>query len=110
MQLYSEKDVEIAKVKLPDIVAEIEKIKANTLEPTLKELMSANDIVMKFVKDRKLKVYGGTSQNTVIVNKNPDDAFYPPDQLADIDFYSPDPIVDMKKLANIMFDKGYKFV
>lgn len=109
MQLYTEDDVKMAKDKLAELVDDIEKKKLGIFEPTRDELLAANDIVLQFIKDNKRKVYGGTAQNALIVAKNPEDGFYK-DNIADLDMYSPDPIVDMKKLANIFFDKGNKFV
>ena len=111
MQLYSDKDITLAKEKLPDIIKEIDKLKMNMFEPTRDELLKANEVVLQFIRDNKRKMYGGTAMNALISNKNPEDAFYDAEtHIADLDCYSPDPIVDMKKLANIIFDKGYKFV
>ncbi len=110
MQLYTAKDIELAKEKLGDIVEAIDKKKLDIFEPTKKEILSASQIVLDFVKENKRKIYGGTAQNALVAHKNKDDAFYGEDVLPDIDFYSPDPIGDMKKIANILYDKGYKFV
>lgn len=110
MQLYKPEDLELAKEKLEKIVKDIDKKKLDIFEPTKKEILSAGDVVYQFIKENKRKIYGGTAQNALISHKNKNDAFYTEDDILDIDFYSPDPIGDMKKIANMLFDKGYKFV
>jgi hypothetical protein len=112
MQLYKTSDLELAKERLGPIIKNLEKEKLKQFEPTAKEIMSINDIVLKYVKNNKRKIYGGYAQNILIKNRNKDDAFYEEGNIRDIDidFYSPDPIGDLRKLANELYDKGYKFV
>ncbi len=64
-------------------------------------------LTLEFVEKKKRKIYGGYAQNEVVKNKNPDDAFYKFDDVPDIDVYSPDPIVDLTELCNILFTNGY---
>lgn len=110
MELYSTEDIELLKENIDDIVDKITERKYEILEPTKKELMEVNKVVMDFIKENKRKIYGGFAQNKLIRHKNPKDAFYPEDIVPDIDFYSPDPIVDMKELSNRLYNKGFKFV
>lgn len=55
MQLYTAKDIELAKEKLGDIVEGIDKKKLDIFEPTKKEILSASQIVLDFVKENKEK-------------------------------------------------------
>ena len=110
MQLYNEKDVELVNEKIDSITDIIDHKKLEIFEPTKKELMDANAIVMQFIKDKKRKVYGGYAQNKAIINKDPKDAFYKEDDIPDIDVYSPEPIKDLIDLCNILKQKGFKRV
>jgi hypothetical protein len=110
MQLYSSKDVELAKIELPKLIKQIDNIKDSLYSPTKKEKLEINKIVLKYVKEHKLKIYGGYAINKLIVEKNPEDRIYEPDSVADIDCYSPTPVLHLKTLANIFFDLGYQNV
>jgi hypothetical protein len=46
----------------------------------------------------------------LIKNKNPEDFIYEPGSVSDIDIYSSDPINDVIKLCNILFNLNYKFI
>jgi len=110
MELYSTKDLELAKVKLPELINKIDDIKDKIFEPTKKEKLEVNSIVLNFIKENKRKIYGGYALNKLISKKDPNDAFYKNDVVADIDIYSPDPIIDLQNLANILFEKKFKQV
>lgn len=105
MQMYSEKDLELGKEKLPPIIEQIEKAK---IEPVYKMIMDLNAIVLDFVKTKKRKIYGGYAQNKVISDKDPKDAFYGSDEIPDIDVYTPDPLSDLVELCDIFYAKGYR--
>ncbi len=108
MNLYTIKDVELIERKIDDITDRIEKHKLDIFEPTKKEIMAANKIVMDFVKEHKRKIYGGYAQNKVIVSKNPKDAFYDDDDIPDIDVYSPEPLKDLVEICDIFQKMGFK--
>lgn len=81
------------------------------LEPTLTEKKRMESIIFDYIRQYKRKIYGGYALNKLIVNKNPDDGFYDLDnEFADIDFYSPEPIEDCVRIANIFFNRGFKHV
>lgn len=110
MELYSNKDIEFLKEKHDELIDKIEEKKSNIYEPTKKELMDAVEEVIKFVRSKKRKIYGGTAQNEAVKMKNPKDAFYKDDIVPDIDVYSPDPINDLYELCDILYEKGFKDV
>lgn len=110
MALYNIKDVELVDSNIDNITDIIEKKKLDIFEPTKKELLDANLVVMQFVKDKKRKIYGGYAQNKVIIAKEPKDKIYDEDELPDIDVYSPEPIKDLVELCNILHSKGFKDV
>lgn len=110
MQLYTEKDVELLKNNIDNITSKIEKTTLEILEPTKEEQMNAISIVLNFIKNNKRKIYGGYAQNKLIIAKNKNDGFYEEDIIPDIDFYSPDPIVDLMKICNELYENGFKHV
>jgi hypothetical protein len=112
MELYSKQDLELVKDNIDDIVEKIDEKKLEIIELTGKELTKMYDIVLDFVREKKRKVYGGYAQNKLVEQKDPKDAFYKPKSIGDIDidFYSPDPILDIIELSDIFYDKGYKYV
>lgn len=110
MDIYTSKDLELAQEKLGPIVDKIQKEKLQIFEPTIDEIMKVNKIIMNFIKENKRKIYGGYAQNELVKAKNKKDAFYEDDAAPDVDFYSPDPIGDMKKLCNILHNEGFKYV
>lgn len=110
MELYTSKDVELVNDKIDDIIDKIEDKKLEILEPNKAEIMSINKIVMNYIKENRLKIYGGYAQNKLIVIKNPEDAFYDENDIPDIDVYSSEPLKDVVALCDILHKKGYKFV
>jgi len=110
MQLYTNKDLVLIHDNLDRLnekITENKKILFNEKDKR-KELFEIYQIILDFISDNKRKIYGGYSQNKTIVDKNPQDAFYDPNDLPDIDFYSPDPINDLMKICNMLLTKGYE--
>ncbi len=110
MELYTKDDVEMLNERIDDIVEKIEDHKLSILEPTRDEQLDFLSVVLEYIKEHKLKVYGGYAQNMLVKIKNKDDAFYPEDNIPDIDVYSPSPIEDMIKMSNMLHDRGFKDV
>jgi hypothetical protein len=102
----------------------IDKIKDNVIlhykenyEPTLNEITDVFNTILEFIKDNKLIIYGGYAQNKLLQYKNKDDFIYKkinglyfnwPD-LADIEFYSNEPIKHLIELTNLLNTK-FKYV
>src|SRR3972149_4964900 len=107
MELLRNSDIKLINEKINDIIEEIEETKLEILDPTKKELIEINNIILNFIKEHKRKIYGGYAQNQVVILKNPKDAFYKENKLPDIDFYSPDPLYDLKELSNRIYDAGH---
>jgi hypothetical protein len=103
MELYSKADVELVDEKIGDITKQIEINRMNTFDPTWKTLMEVFDVIFKYIKTHKRKIYGGYAQNKLVVNKSPKDAFYTDDVLPDIDYYTPDPLNDIKGICDELF-------
>jgi hypothetical protein len=108
IQLYSKKDEVLLNNKIDDMINNVNKKKMEIFVPAKEELDKIHNVIFNFIRTNKRKIYGGYAQNKVIMDKNPKDGFYDEDHLPDIDFYSPDPIVDIIKICNILFENGHK--
>ena len=70
--------------------------------PEIKQII---DIVEEFLKSTKRVCYGGTAINNILPLE---DQFYDKTiELPDYDFFSPDPLKDAKKLADIYYSAGF---
>jgi hypothetical protein len=111
MNIFREEDLTLLNDRIEEIKNKIEKIKLYKFDPTIKEQKKVMSIIINFIKKNKRKIYGGVAINELIKNKNPKDAFYKEDEkVADIDFYSVDPVSDLHALCNIIFDEGFTSV
>mgnify|MGYP000382003480 CR=1 FL=1 len=110
MSLYKDTDIDELRGKWSDIMNEVKSQKLKVMEPSLEEMKAVHNIILDYLRDNKRKLYGGYALNLLVKSINPDDAIYKPDDVPDIDFYSPDPIVDLIKLCNILHEKGFKSV
>ncbi len=77
-----------------------------------KYLVSVDDpkkyeIVKTFIRNKKLKVYGGVAINSYLPESQ---KFYKKGDVPDYDVFSPDPWNDAVQLADIFYQKGYKYV
>jgi hypothetical protein len=107
--LYTEKDIDAINNEIDNIVDKVIDIKKKNYEPTIYECFKVRDDILKFIKDNKRIIYGGTAWNELIKAKNPDDKIYSDNDCNDIEFYSCKPIDDLIKLCNIL-NKKYKYV
>lgn len=82
----------------------------NKLEPNLDEYNNVLNIILNYIKENKRIIYGGQALNNLILSKNINDKFYDNIDRPDIEFYSFEPIKDIVKLGNILYDNNFKFV
>lgn len=108
--MFRNQDITNIKTSLDELASQSENIKLNLYEPTLSELNKIYQDIYNYAKKNKLIIYGGWAQNTLISKKEPKDAFYHETSLADIEFYSYDPIGVGMDLSNMLYKKGYKYV
>jgi len=109
LDLLHTKDDEF-KEQYPSIMKKINTKKLNEMEPTLNEINKVNEIIFKFVKEKRRKIYGGFALNKLLVSKNPSLALYDETDQPDIDFYSPDPMGDLVTLCDKLHGAGLKSV
>lgn len=64
-------------------------------------------IVKEFIKEKGLKLYGGTAINMYLP---PEARFYTEQDTPDYDVFSPSPWEDAMELSDLFYSKGYKYV
>ena len=109
--LYDEKNIDIITENLAKISTEARKYALeNKLKPSLKDYKKVIKVISNYIEKNKRVVYGGYAYNELIVNKNEEDRIYSKDglDLADIEFYSYEPITDLVNIGNELKDLGYK--
>jgi len=108
--MYRDIDLEIIKKGMDDIKEEAMKKKLDTLEPTITEFRDVYANIIDYIKRKKKIIYGGYAQNHLIKMKNKNDAFYKETDLADIEFYSHEPLTDVVELCDFLHSKGFSHV
>ena len=107
--MYSDSDIEIIRKNLSKIEDEAEKEFVNKYkQPNIKEISEIYEIIKKFIIKKKRIVYGGYAQNELILKKNKNDGFYKQHDLADIEFYTYEPVKDLIELCDNILKLGYK--
>jgi hypothetical protein len=94
----------------PEKMKKIKKNKFEKLEPSKNEVMEVYSVIIKYIKEKKRKIYGGYGWNKLFTNKDKKYAIYDESDVPDIDFYSPEPINDLMALCDILYESGFKHV
>ena len=108
--MYRQKEIDLILQNIDLIQDKAKTIYLNTYEPTLDETRNVMNDIKTFIQDKKRIIYGGYAQNELIRSKSENDVFYKEIDLADIEFYTPDPIGDMIDLCDLLYKKQYKYI
>jgi hypothetical protein len=109
--IYDDKNVDLFYNKFDEILEKVNNIKFSDYEPTQSEIDSVYQIIFKFIKDNRKKIYGGIALDYLFKEKKSKYAVYPSEfDHPDIDFYSPEPMSDLIKLCDILHEKNFKYV
>ena len=82
------------------------------------EVINIFNIIKKYIKENKRKIYGGYALNELIKQKDPSKEIYTyydkntfdAENIRDIDIYSPDPIYDFVNICNLLHKAGITFI
>ena len=112
-------------IDIDDINTNIDKIKNSAAmiykeqyEPTINESKSVYKVIQDYIKKNKRIIYGGFAQHLLIKHKNEEDGIYTeindicfnlPD-IADMEFYSPEPLKDIVNLTNELYNLKFKYI
>ena len=108
--MYRQTDLEHIKKNLDYIKEEALKKRLDIIEPTMKEYKDVYAAILEYIKKNKRIVYGGYAQNHLIKMKNENDVFYKDTDIADIEFYSYEPLKDIVELCDYLHSKGFKHI
>lgn len=108
--MYRNEDLKTINRNLGKLEDKAKEIYITQYEPTIEENRKVYDIIKEYIKKNNLIIYGGYAQNSLIKKMNEKDAFYREIDLADIEFYSFDPLQDLINLCDILYSKKFKFV
>ena len=106
--MFSDKEQELFLSNIEKLQSESEDLTNEIVIPTLKDKNDVMNIVIKYIKDNNLVVYGGNAQNLSIKRINPKDCFYEENTINDFDTYSSNPVQDIINVSNIIYKAGYK--
>jgi len=98
--LFTEKDIELLDENIDRIKEEVELIKNEMFNPPMEIKRKILSEVLKFVVEKKRKIYGGFALNELIKMDGRGTPIYTDDSVNDIDFYTPDPINDAIDLSD----------
>ncbi len=110
MNIYREEDIQAITDNLDRILEETIIIRNNVLEPNFDEYKQARTILLDFIKKKKRIIYGGDAYNSLINVKHPLDNIYKSNSRSDIEFYSPEPVLDLIELCNIFYKKKFPYI
>ncbi len=108
--MYRIEDIDYVKKNIGKIQDEAMLTYKQNYEPTLTESKSVYNYILEFIKSRKRIIYGGWAQNELIKSKNKDETFYKEIDIADIEFYSYEPIKDAVELGDFLKSKNLKYI
>jgi hypothetical protein len=108
--LYSSEDETLLDDKICDIEKQADKIRRIKVDPTEKENRTILSFVDKYIVENKRIIYGGIAHNEAIGLKNINECFYNDEDIPDYDFYSPDPMRDIKFIADALFKNGFEHI
>jgi hypothetical protein len=100
-------NIEQFKDVYPEIMKKVNKQKLDIIEPRISEVNSVYSLIREFIISKKRKIYGGYALNLLLMQKNKSLAFYDESDTPDIDFYSPEPLKDLKELCDIIYNAGF---
>ena len=116
--MYRDEDIDKIRDNVGKIIDNsLDEYKKN-YEPTRTEVTKVYNAIKAYIVRTRKIAYGGFAQNTLLMNKNKSESFYKiidgvfynfPD-VADIEFYSPNPIKDMVELLEELHSQGFKHI
>jgi hypothetical protein len=116
--MYRDEDIDKIRENINKIIDDSHNEYKKNYEPTMTEVTKVYNAIKDYIIRTKKIAYGGFAQNTLLMNKNKSDSFYKiidgvfynfPD-VADLEFYSPNPIKDMVELLEELYKQGFKHI
>jgi len=114
--MYREQDLIALKENKDKIYNDIILYYKTIYEPTINESYNIINNILKFIRKKRRIIYGGYALNLIIKKSNPKDYIYKKinnvyfnfPEIADLEFYSPNPVQDIIELANELYKLKFK--
>jgi len=110
INLYTQYDIDVIGDNIDILMKEADKVVKTTYEPTVDEFNKVIKVIEEFIRKKNRIIYGGTALNTLISNKNKKDEIYGEFDTPDIEFYSPEPLQDLKEVCDLLHSRKFKYV
>lgn len=109
--IYSGEEAHDLRSKVPQMMADSEVLKANHVAPTLHQRSVLLRTIVDFARHKGRKIYGGHALNEAFIQKGLPPIYDSKDIVSnDIEFYSPDPISDVRDICNRFYVDRHKYV
>jgi hypothetical protein len=108
MSFYFERDIKSFNYNIKNIINEAQKLRLKNVEPNEDEIRAVFNIILEFISVNKRRIYGGYALDLLLREKG--DKIYEDHLYPDIDFYSHQPVEDLKELCDKLYLSGYKNV
>ena len=109
--IYNNNNIDLFYEKFDEIINKVNSIKFSDYEPTCTDINTIYEIIFKFIKDNRKKIYGGIALDYLFREKKSGYMVYSNNyDFPDIDFYSTEPMHDLIKLCDIIHEKNFKYI
>ncbi len=85
-------------------------ISEEIIKPTREDKIKIMEIIVQYIKDNNMIIYGGNAQNLAVKRIDPKGCFYDENEIKDFDTYSSSPVQDAINICNLIYKAGYKNV
>ena len=109
-KIIRDNDINIINNNIDNIMKKAEIKKALHIKPTIDYFKEVMQHIMDFVKEKKRIIYGGTAWDILINKKNNKEKIYDEYSKHDLDFYSPEPIKDLKEICDKLAILKYEYI
>ena len=109
-KIFNDRDINIINNNIEKIMKKADINKSIKINPTINYFKEVMNIMMEYVKEKKRIIYGGTAWNILINKKNNKDKLYDEYTKHDLDFYSHEPIKDLKEICDRLKNLNYEFI
>ncbi len=110
MKIIRDKDIISINKNIDAIIKEANIYSKNIIEPTITEFKQVKKIILDYIIEKKRIIYGGFALDVYVKNKNINDRIYEDHEFKDVEFYSFEPLVDLKNICDILHKKKFKDV
>jgi Poly(A) polymerase catalytic subunit len=106
---YTPEQTSLIEQRIDAIKKDADYANLNTVEPTLATRRKVMEVIMAYIQKNERKVYGGSAINEFIKRVDASEAIYDEaTEVPDVDFYSSNPVEDIKALCDTLHAMGIK--